>query len=356
MQRFDYNSAKLNMSRSNEQLAKEKAAELKAKEQARVDAVLYQDPSRIRTGGSGSNQSTQQKKNPLDTHSFVRNGEEIDKSVKVTAPPVSEPVPEVKSSRVSHNASRYDDDDDVEDFKENFGKEVPNEETKVSVPETFVEVKPVEPIYDANGLSPGDALREYEMNDELERQRKEAALRQQMSARRPNTNNKSIVKSNVSKVADDEVQMSHLKKFPTDLALRAKALFPEATTMDDAVAAYIYLKEGKPEDLSVPDKIKSIANTFLGETVSVKDAQDELIKEILQLKMHDRLIAQKLETIELALVYTLFDHIGFRKHEQTSPGTVDFLEQGVADLINRLEKQSKLKQMRDTQRNGTPIK
>ena len=81
-----------------------------------------------------------------------------------------------------------------------------------------------------------------------------------------------------------------------------------------------------------------------------------MTKELVQLKAYDRAISQKLETLELAVVYALFDHIGFRKTDQSSPGTIDFLEQGVIDMINRLEKQSHVKQMRDAQRNGRPIK
>ena len=57
----------------------------------------------------------------------------------------------------------------------------------------------------------------------------------------------------------------------------------------------------------------------------------------------------------MALAYILFDRIGFRKKQQDSPGTIDFLESGVADLINRLETQSELKSSRDKQRNGRPI-
>lgn len=355
MQRFDYNSAKLNMSR--EEQAREKAQIEKDKAQSQVDAVLYQDVSRVKTGGNQSSDNPT-KKNPLDTHDFVRNGSEIDKQVKVTAPEPEdiESMMEVVPSKVSSHTKHYDDED-VEDFKEHFG-EVDDKNAVDVLPENFVEVAPIASTYESdNGLSPGEALLEYEQKAELERQRKEAALREQTAQSNKRNMVKSIVKSNKNVTSDsNDVPTSHLKKFPTDLAMRAKMLFPEATTMDEAVAAYMYLKEGKPSDLNVPERVKVVADTYIGETVTVKDAQDELTKELVQLKAYDRAISQKLETLELAVVYALFDHIGFRKTDQSSPGTIDFLEQGVIDMINRLEKQSHVKQMRDAQRNGRPIK
>lgn len=359
MQRFNYNEAKLNMSRSNEEAARKKASEEREKEQAKVNEVLYQDSRRISTGGgssvgsqsSGASSASSQvepKKNPHDTHAYVKNGDEVDKSVVVTPP--SEP--EINQSRVHHGNTRFDDDD-IEDFKENFDKVESNVST--SVPDDFLDVESIDMNTEQDGMDADEVLRAYEAEEEAERQRKEEALsKKQQQSVKPvkKSGTSSMVKQNVSVKKDT----SYLKEFPTDLAMRAKSLFPEATTMNDAVAAYIYLKEGKPADLNVPDRIKSIANTFLGETVSVKDSHDDLSKDLLQLKMHDRVITQKLETLELAIVYSLFDRIGFRKSEQASPATVDFLEPGVVDLFNRLEKQSKMKQMRDANRNGTPIR
>lgn len=341
---------------SREEQARAKAQIEKDKAQSEVDAVLYQEVTRVKTGGGNESSNNPAKKNPLDTHDFVRNGHEIDSQVKVTAPEQKYVEPEIVTSTVSNHLSHYNHDDDVNDFKEHFG-EVDNSEVVDVVPENFV---PVESINNTlsdedNALSPGDAILEYERQAELERQNKEAILRERTAQANRRNKVKSVVKTNKN-TDDNKSATSHLKEFPTDLANRAKMLFPEATTMNDAVAAYMYLKEGKPSDLDIPEHIKNIADTYIGETVTVKDAQDELIKEMVQLKAYDRAIAQKLETLELAIVYALFDHIGFRRNDQSSPGTVDFLEQGVTDLINRLEKQSQVKQMRDAQRNGRPIR
>ena len=353
MKRFNYMSEKLNAKRTTEEQAREIAQAERNKAQEQVDEVLYQNPLTAR-GGSSSDQP--KKQNPLDTHDFVRNGDAVDASVKVTEPPsdFSKQSEEMTQPKVSTHTNRHEDAD-VEDFKKNINN-ASDDDAVEFVPKNKVEVEPPDISYQKTegGLSPDEAVDEYDAHKERKRQAGEAVLRERIS--QSNKKNPAKPLRNVYDNKSEEIPMSHLKKFPTDLALRAKMLFPEATTMDEAVAAYIYFKEGKPGDLNVPDRIKEVAECFIGESVSVQDAQDEILKELMQLKMHDRAINQNLETLKLAVIYTLFDHIGFRKNEQTSPGAVDFLEQGVSDMLNRLEKQSKLKQTRDAQRNGRPIK
>ena len=153
-----------------------------------------------------------------------------------------------------------------------------------------------------------------------------------------------------------DISMSTVREFPTELAQRIKKLFPAARTMGEALAAYVYLKEGEPEDIRISSEIASVAKSYIGDTVTPKDVQEELMKELLRMREMNNKAMRKLNSIELGVSYALFDRLGFRKLETLSPGQLNFLETGIADLIQQLEKQSELKQNRDLQKSGRPIR
>lgn len=362
MKRFDYNSMKLNMPKTPEELAREKAQQEKDKAQSQVDSVLYQDTNRPRNNsGSSSNGSSDQpkKKNQLDTHDFVRNGSDVDSKVKVTPPSEQDVKTEVVKSRVSTTPKHYEDDD-VEDFKDHFG-ESGYENLEEVIPEKFVSTNVEQQEYDEDAIMDA-AMELYDNVGEEETDDEPKQVSQPVVSPKASQSVKKSTAKSVQPVhrpmgkSEEEFPISHIKKFPRDLAQRIKTLFPAARTIDEALAAYVYLKEGKPAEIPMTERLFEVMDSYSGEVITVKDAQDELVKEILQLKVHDRLLAQKLETIELAVAYSLFDRIGFRKNDQNSPGTIDFLEQGVGDMITRLEQQSKLNQMRNNAKNGRPIR
>ena len=123
-----------------------------------------------------------------------------------------------------------------------------------------------------------------------------------------------------------DISMSTVREFPTELAQRIKKLFPAARTMGEALAAYVYLKEGEPEDIRISSEIASVAKSYIGDTVTPKDVQEELMKELLRMREMNNKAMRKLNSIELGVSYALFDRLGFRKLETLSPGQLNFLE------------------------------
>lgn len=368
------------MPKSQEELAREKAQVEKDKAQSQVDSVLYQDKTRPRqSANSDSNSSSEspKKKNPIDTHDFVRNGNDVDEQVKVTPPPSSiEFKQEVAKQRVANPLKHYDDDD-VEDFKDHFG-ESDDDNIKEVVPEKFISTKQNTQEYDEDmamdaamslyNESADEYNTEYENGDsknvnddefeyssiELNRQAKEEALRQKTAQ----ANKRNIPKPPPRPVGkpDGEVDLKAVKGIPDELIQRIRCLFPEAKTQGEAIAAYIYIKEGKPADVAMPERYLEVMDSFVGETVTVKDSHDELMIKMLELKSSNSQLSHKLETIELAVVYALFDRLGFRKQKNLLPNNVDFLEQGIDDMIACLEKQSLRKKADKSAKRGRPIR
>lgn len=156
--------------------------------------------------------------------------------------------------------------------------------------------------------------------------------------------------------SQDEMKTSSLRDIPTVLIDRIRALFPAATTQGDAVSAYIYVKEGMPADIPVPDKIRRIADSYTGDVMTLQDATTGLSNDIQSLRQNDKLVMQKLNAIELAIVYSIFDRAGFRHEMQTAPGELKFLENGVETMMTQLEQQALNKQMKDANRAGCPIR
>ncbi|MBO5435624.1 hypothetical protein J6A31_07510 [bacterium] len=345
MKRFDYNAMKLG---------------------------LNDQPS----DSENSEKSSAVKKDPVDTHSFVSNGDEVDASVHVKAAPddyvksrasQAEKIVEAENTQnsvVSEDKSviekpaiqsqihySRDNEADIENFVSHLHSH--DESDAVSVEVEVID--PVAPASDADVAAYQSAV--YGSVSDEERQANEAALRAQTQKSNHRNAVRAPSRQIYGKTKDsDEIPMSHLRKFPTELALLAKQMFPDATNMDDAVAAYIYYKEGRPSDIAVPDRIKIIAEHYVGETTTPADVQDALSKRLAQMDGHNKVMARKLDVIELAVAYALFDHIGFRRKDQTSPSSVDFLEQGMSDLISQLERQSDLQQSRIAQKNGRPIR
>ena len=362
MQRFNYLNAKSNITNQNRSREEEARAKLQAERDAaqrQVDAVLYQEPERKkRPPSGGSSQSSQQTSESVETP--------VAKPAKVEEHPEESTPVNSEESKVYGRKKRVtrDEDDAVDSFENEFSAsnegdyEEPNDENNYESREPVRSVpaqKVQKPLSSGSKETPGDKLRQFEEADEIARRQGEDVLSDRIANSNKRNSSKPVQARRVNAQVASSGGTSVLKKFPTDLALHIQSMFPDANNMNDAVAAYVYLKEGKPDDMNVPDNIKDIAESYIGETVTAKDVQNELEKQLMQLQIHDRLQNKKLESIELALAYILFDRIGFRKKQQDSPGTIDFLESGVADLINRLETQSELKSSRDKQRNGRPI-
>lgn len=136
---------------------------------------------------------------------------------------------------------------------------------------------------------------------------------------------------------DAEYDKSHLRAVPTSLVQRARYLFPKATNNDEAVGAYIYFKEGCPADLDVPERFKEVAKSYIGETVSNEDLQNDILQELNRMRSANRLLMQKIDAVELATAYNLFDRMGFDKGSYPTVHDVAFMSPGLPEFLERLE-------------------
>lgn len=136
---------------------------------------------------------------------------------------------------------------------------------------------------------------------------------------------------------DAEYDKSHLRAVPTSLVQRARYLFPKATNNDEAVGAYIYFKEGCPADLDVPERFKEVAKSYIGETVSNEDLQNDILQELNRMRAANRLLMQKIDAVELATAYNLFDRMGFDKGSYPTVHDVAFMSPGLPEFLERLE-------------------
>lgn len=151
-------------------------------------------------------------------------------------------------------------------------------------------------------------------------------------------------------VSSNEVKMSTLRDVPTELAKLIQSKFDAGLNnvpMNVAVAAYIYIKENYPENIIIPDKVADILTHYNDESATVSDLQSLMKQEMAnlhkqnnELRDENRRLTEKLDAIETAVLYLIFDSAGFRKKEQFSPGEVDFLEMGMDELRTRLNKQA----------------
>ena len=135
----------------------------------------------------------------------------------------------------------------------------------------------------------------------------------------------------------EDYEKSHLRQIPTSLVKRARYLFPEATNNDEAVGAYIYFKEGCPVDLDVPERFKEVAKSYIGETVSNEDLQNDILQELGRMRAANRLLTQKVNAVELATAYNLFDRMGFDKGSYPTVHDVSFMAPGLPEFMERLE-------------------
>ena len=304
--KFNYSEMKR---KAGSEAFKEAHEKEKAKAQDAVDSALYSDPRK------------KQQSQPPDPDSIIK------QEASVVAEPADTSFDNKKHTSLS---TRSDISSDVNAFRLS---DVDIDAIPVYEPETSTDDRQIN-----------------EKRDSYKRNNTDVSLRNEEDI---NRSPKRAVKKSVSNA---DIPMSVIKRFPSDLAKHIKSLFPAATTMDEALTAYVYIKEGEPPDIPVPSNIQAIIDSYVGDVVTPKDVQEELMKELLRIREMNNKTMRKLNSIELAISYELFDRFGFRKASALTPGELNFLEAGISDLIKQLEKQAELKQTRDTQKSGRPIK
>ena len=353
MQRFDYmnqkQAAKIHniqqpkepniiaqQSKSQEQAARDKMNEEKKVAQDMVDSVLYQDVKETRkTIPVVTPLSVQENAAPVTP--VVQK-----KPIIVEDNPTQTPV--VHDKLVSSPKKTRYDDAIVNEFKEKFDQTDVSGAVPVSPKD--VDIKSiVEPVASPEIIPTVSS-----------------AVNISKSDRNVVKSNKSPSKKDVKKEAIDsvlslskeakkayekgtKVPMASLKKVPTHLVQPIQKLFG-ASNQSDAICALCYYFLGKNPDIYVDDKIKELANNYNDDDITIEEIKDDLHKDLSDIKASNRLLMNKLITIELGIAYGLFDEMGFRKIVQETPGNVEFMEHGMLDLISNLEKTSSLYQNR----------
>lgn len=127
------------------------------------------------------------------------------------------------------------------------------------------------------------------------------------------------------------------------------------------LSAYIFIKEGYPSDMPITQMVSDIVDTYKGEyEISTADIQeklsgmnDRIISEFSSLRLFLRQeMMKKLNAIELAAVYDVFQGMGFSTEESVgSAEEVDFLEAG--EMQRSLDRQAISKMEYDKLDDGT---
>lgn len=271
-------------------------------------------------------------------------------------------VPEKHDNTVDLRKPRFDigNQADIDDFKNNnlninsvndeiIDVPVSSSERYVS---SFVQDVPIE-----ESDTEQDEPFEPDMSEEAEalRRENEAQLREQTEQyNKHNVPNTPKIIRRAVKTSDDADSVSVVKNVPTCLVQHIKSMFPSGVTQGEAIAAYIYIKEGRLDELQVPDRIREVADLYMGDTSTLQDVKMDFEAQMRELKQKYARIFSKLESIELGVVYTIFDRMGFRKEDMTDPGAINFLEGRIAEMVKKLDSQAAQQHMKDAVREGRP--
>lgn len=164
---------------------------------------------------------------------------------------------------------------------------------------------------------------------------------------------KSVTKAKSSdKVKTKKISKSKsfIRDFPKDLLAVAKAEFPEASNNTDALSAYIAVKS----DISVqglPDSVQALVDAY-----EAPDYLQSINDRLSSLERQNTALVMILQELELGLSYLTFDYLGYRKEDASSARSVNFLENGVSDLITRMREQAKQFRAQDNIKKGRPIR
>lgn len=134
---------------------------------------------------------------------------------------------------------------------------------------------------------------------------------------------------------------TYIKSLPEGAVTIAKKMFPGAKSNKDALAAYIYFKSMHGYD--APDNIRELVSEYESEETTY----ESLSAQIQNLSHRFENLSLTVSELELAVVYLLFDRLGFRKGDVSSVDGIDFLENGVEDLFARLRTSAIMKRNRD---------
>lgn len=141
----------------------------------------------------------------------------------------------------------------------------------------------------------------------------------------------------------------YVRDVPRVLVNEAKRMFPSAKSVTDAVTAFMAYKSGIMEDLTA-DQLALVRGYEETDPIVTMTGMVEHMESDM------RTMLGVMRELELGQAYMIYDRLGFRKEGAESPGMVNFLENGVDDMVRRLRENSLQQVKRDRIRNGRPIR
>lgn len=160
---------------------------------------------------------------------------------------------------------------------------------------------------------------------------------------------KPAVKKNTAKDSQER-PYSYIRDFPRAMAMAIKSEFLDAVNMTDALVAYLYCYgsadlQAKSADSLTPEQKALIASWRKSNNRKASELRAE--KAMQNIEMN-------LDMIEMLLCYSVFDRIGFRQENPSSPQNVNFLEDGVEQMMERAASQTMVHRSRKALKEGRP--
>lgn len=139
------------------------------------------------------------------------------------------------------------------------------------------------------------------------------------------------------------------KGITDDVMRYVRLCFKDEAKYADLLNAYVYVTSQKAID--VPPDVKELAKSW-----NSKVTPDMLSQRIKDLENQLKSMTHLIRELELALSYLVFDKVGFRKRSPGSPSQIDFIEDGVREVIGCLRTQTNRLEQKEDREMGRPIR
>lgn len=228
-------------------------------------------------------------------------------------------VPEYRDSRelpMQHSGARSDDSDDADDMVPPRRPSAAGSSTGVPNPGSNPPKKPSESL----------------------------------GSRRKGPEEKKSTKKSKSDADKQQTGTAQIRDFPRSLLVLARAEFPNASNNTDALAAYVLAKSGR-SNLDVPESVAELVKDWNGDKTL-----ENMERRISALTNQVVVLLGLMQEMELLTTFIAFDRLGYRQEVASDIRNVDFLENGVTDLMTRLREQNRALRKQEAIKNGRPIR
>lgn len=150
--------------------------------------------------------------------------------------------------------------------------------------------------------------------------------------------------------SEKQTGTSQIRDFPRSLLAIARAEFPDASNNTDALAAYVLAKSGRP-NIDVPESVSELVKNWEGDKTL-----ENMERRLSALTTQNAVLLGLMQEMELIMTFIAFDRLGYRQSVASDIRNVDFLENGVTDLLERLREQTKVLRKQEAIKNGRPIR